>query len=130
MISKSVLQSKLHHVRVTHALLNYEGSCAIDAKLLEAAGILEFEQLHIWNITNGARFVTYAIQAEQDTGIISLNGGAARHAQVGDFLVIASFITIAAADALNYKPKLIFVNHDNTIKDVRDFVPQQVYAAY
>ena len=79
----SLLKTKIHRATVTHSELNYEGSIAIDDNLLAATGIREFEQVHIWDVTNGARFSTYAIRAEAGSGVLSLNGGAARHVQVG-----------------------------------------------
>ena len=87
----SLLKTKIHRATVTHAELNYEGSIAIDGLLLDASGIREFEQVHIWDVTNGARFSTYAIRADEGSGIISLNGGAARHVQIGDLIIIAAF---------------------------------------
>src|SRR5690606_37666294 len=87
----TLLKAKIHRATVTHSELNYEGSVAIDGLLLEATGIREFEQVHVWDVTNGARFTTYAIRADEGSGIISLNGGAARHVQVGDLVIIAAF---------------------------------------
>src|SRR5438445_8864866 len=85
----TLLKAKLHRACVTHAELDYDGSCAIDSKLLDAAGILEFEQINIYNIANGERFTTYAIKAEAGSGIISVNGAAAHKARVGDRVIIA-----------------------------------------
>ena len=90
----SLLKTKIHRATVTHSELNYEGSIAIDGLLLDATGIREFEQVHIWDVTNGARFSTYAIRADEGSGIISLNGGAARHVQVGDLIIIAAFASM------------------------------------
>lgn len=126
-VQKCMLGAKLHGVKLTHSELNYEGSCAIDLNLLNAAGILPFEQIHIWNVTNGARFTTYAIEAPAGSGIISLNGGAARQGQVGDKLVIAAFIYLSTEEASKYKPKLIFVDADNQAKLSRDFIPPAQY---
>jgi aspartate 1-decarboxylase len=83
----TLLKCKLHHAHVTHSELEYEGSCAIDSGLLEAAGIREYEQIHIYNLANGERFTTYAIRAEQGSGIISINGAAAHKAN-GVYLLI------------------------------------------
>ena len=83
----SLLKTKIHRATVTHSELNYEGSIAIDDNLLQATGIREFEQVHIWDVTNGARFSTYAIRAEAGSGIVSLNGGAARHVQVAEMVI-------------------------------------------
>ena len=87
---RTMLQGKLHRVKVTHADLHYEGSCAIDQDFLDAAGILENEAIDIWNVTNGKRFSTYAIAAERGSRIISVNGAAAHCASVGDIVIIAS----------------------------------------
>src|SRR3546814_5443188 len=86
-----MLKCKLHRACVTHAELDYEGSCAIDSKLLELANILEYEQIQIYNVTNGQRFTTYAIRAEAGSGIISVNGAAAHRAGVGDRVIICAY---------------------------------------
>ena len=90
----TLLKAKLHHARVTHAELEYEGSCAIDGVLLEAAGIREYEQIHIYNLDNGERFVTYAIRAEDHSGIISINGAAAHKASPGNRVIICSYAVL------------------------------------
>ena len=87
-----MLKCKIHRAVVTHAELHYEGSCAIDGKLMDLAGLLEYEQIQVWNVTNGKRFTTYAIRGEEKSGIISVNGGAAHQADVNDLLIIATFI--------------------------------------
>ena len=79
----NILKAKIHRATVTHAELHYEGSCAIDGRLLDISGIREYEQVHIFNVNNGQRFVTYAIRAEEGSGIISVNGAAAHRAQIG-----------------------------------------------
>ena len=86
----TMLKAKLHRATVTHSELEYEGSCAIDGKLLEASGIREYEQIEIYNITNGERFTTYAIRAEDHSGIISINGAAAHKANPGDMVIICA----------------------------------------
>ena len=91
---RTILKSKIHRASVTHCELHYEGSCAIDEDLLDAANLLENEQIDIWNINNGERFTTYAIRGERGSGIISLNGSAARRAQVGDLVIIAAFALV------------------------------------
>lgn len=96
---RNMLQGKLHRVKVTQADLHYEGSCAIDQDFLDASGILENEAIHIWNVTNGNRFTTYAIAAERGSRIISVNGAAAHCANVGDILIIASFVTMPDEEA-------------------------------
>lgn len=90
-MQRTMLKSKLHRVTATHADLHYEGSCAIDEDLLDAANIREYEQIDIWNVNNGERFTTYAIRAERGSGVISVNGSAARRAAPGDILIIATF---------------------------------------
>ena len=90
-MQRTMLKSKLHRVTATHADLHYEGSCAIDEDLLDAAKIREYEQIDIWNVNNGERFTTYAIRAERSSGVISVNGSAARRAAPGDILIIATF---------------------------------------
>ena len=86
-----LLKCKIHRAVVTHAELHYEGSCAIDGVLMDLAGIREYEEIHVWNVTNGKRFTTYAIRGEDNSGIISVNGGAAHQADVGDLVIIATF---------------------------------------
>ena len=111
----SLLKSKLHRVIATHSNLNYEGSCAIDEDLLEAANILENERVDIWNVDNGERFFTYAIKAERGSGVISLNGSAARRAEPGDKLIIATFATQEESAPDTNSPLLVFVDGCNRI---------------
>jgi aspartate 1-decarboxylase len=124
-----MLKSKIHRATVTHCELHYEGSCAIDEDLLDASNIAENEQIDIWNINNGERFTTYAIKGERGSGIISLNGSAARRAQLGDLVIIAAFAMVADADvrAGKHKPDLVFVDEQNRIKGTRDHVPTQAF---
>ena len=123
---RTLLKSKIHRAAVTHCELNYEGSCAIDEDLLDAANIADNEQIHIWNINNGERFVTYAIRAERGSRIISVNGSAARRASTGDLVIIATFAQIAEADVKGFLPKLVFVNPDNRIQEQRSTIPVQL----
>jgi aspartate 1-decarboxylase len=122
---RTLLKSKIHRATVTQCELHYEGSCAIDQDLLDAADILENEQVHIWNINNGERFVTYAIQGERGSGMISINGSAARRASVGDLVIIASFAQLDSSELSQHKPKLVFVDAHNHISGERDHVPIQ-----
>ena len=122
---RTLLKSKIHRVAVTHCELHYEGSCAIDENLLEAAGIVENEQIHVWNIDNGERFVTYAIKGQRGTGMISVNGSAARRAAVGDLIIIAAFAQVQEEKVAAHKPKLVFVDEANRQQHARDFVPVQ-----
>lgn len=111
----TLLKSKLHRVTVTHAELGYEGSCAIDDNLLRIGNIREYEQLHIYNITNGERFSTYAIRAEAGSGIISINGAAAHKASTGDLIIICTYASFAEAEANLYKPQLVYVDGQNRV---------------
>lgn len=116
---KTLLNSKIHRATVTGCELHYEGSCAIDENLLEASGICENEQVHIWNINNGERFITYAIKAPRGSGIISLNGSAARRAAIGDLLIIATFIHVDVSQCVTHQPQLVFVDAHNQINEQR-----------
>ena len=121
-----MLKAKLHKARVTHAVLNYEGSCAIDGKLLDMSGIREFEQIQIYNVTNGERFTTYAIRGEDNSGIISINGAAAHKAGVGDTIIICAYASYTEAELLIFKPRLIYMNEDNTVSHSSNAIPVQV----
>ena len=122
----TLLRSKLHHARVTHSELEYEGSCAIDGHLLEAANIREYEQIQIYNLANGERFITYAIRAEEDSGIISINGAAAHKANPGDRVIICTYAMLSQQEAAAFKPTLIYLDENNRIKDMRHAIPVQV----
>lgn len=123
---RNVLKSKIHRATVTHCELHYEGSCAIDEDLLDASDIRENEQVHIWNVSNGERLITYAIRAERGSGIVSLNGSAARRASVGDLVIIAAFGLVADLQAEPHVPKLVFVDAKNRACDLRHAVPVQM----
>jgi len=122
----TLLKAKLHHARVTHAELEYEGSCAIDGALLEAAGIREYEQIHIYNLDNGERFSTYAIRAEDRSGIISVNGAAAHKAEKGHKIIICSYAILTQQEAAVFKPTLVYLDRDNRITHSRNSIPMQV----
>ncbi|QCB44621.1 aspartate 1-decarboxylase [Hydrogenophaga sp. PAMC20947] len=122
---RTLLKSKIHRVAATQCELHYEGSCAIDEDLLDAANMVENEQIHIWNINNGERFVTYAIKGERGTGMISVNGSAARRASVGDLLIIAAFAQVHEDQIATHKPQLVFVDTHNRATGSRDHVPVQ-----
>lgn len=121
----TMLKAKLHRVSVTHSVLHYEGSCAIDGQLLDLAGIREYEQIHIYNINNGERFVTYAIRAENGSGIISVNGAAAHKADPGDLIIICSFASLSNEELASYKPTLVYVDADNKATNVCNSIPVQ-----
>ena len=124
----NMLKCKLHRARVTHAELDYDGSCAIDGKLLDLAGILEFEQIQIYNVNNGERFTTYAIRAEEGSGIISVNGAAAHKARVGDRVIIAIYAAMEEAVAKAHKPRLIYCDDQNRVARTANTIPVQMAA--
>jgi aspartate 1-decarboxylase len=125
-MNRIMLKSKLHRARVTHSELEYEGSCAIDAALMQAADIHEYEQIQIYNITNGERFTTYAIQAEPGSGLISVNGAAAHKANPGDVIIIATYVQVNQAELTNFKPKLVYLDESNNITHTSNTIPVQV----
>lgn len=122
----TLLKCKLHQACVTHTELDYEGSCAIDADLLDASGILEFEQVHIYNIANGERFTTYAIRGEAGTGMISMNGAAAHKVNVGDRIIICAYASVPQDDVAGYQPTLVYCDEKNRITHRRSAIPLQV----
>jgi aspartate 1-decarboxylase len=124
-MQRIMLKSKLHRVHVTHAELHYEGSCAIDDDLLDAADIREYQQVDIYNVNNGERFTTYAIRAQRGSGIISVNGAAAHKANPGDILIIASYAMYNEIELQKYHPQLVYVDEHNRIIAQRDQIPVQ-----
>ena len=124
-MQRVMLKSKLHRVTVTHSELEYEGSCAIDIELLKSANIKEYEQISIYNITNGERFNTYAIQAEKNSGIISINGAAAHKANPGDKLIIATFSNYNEIELEKYQPLLVYVDDKNKITITKNSIAMQ-----
>ena len=124
-MQRTMLKSKLHRVTVTHAELDYEGSCAIDDILLEAADIKEYENISIYNVTNGERFSTYAIRAERNSGIISINGAAAHKAKPNDIIIIASYAQYSELELAKFAPQLVYVDDQNRIKSQRNYIPTQ-----
>ena len=125
-VQLNMLKCKIHRATVTHAELDYEGSVAIDGHLLDSAGISSYEQIHVWNITNGERFVTYALRAEEGSGIISVNGSAARRVSTGDLLIIAAFILVPHDEFLGYHPELVYVDAANRITRMSSSIPKQM----
>lgn len=113
---RKMLQAKLHRVRVTQACLDYEGSCGIDRELLELTGMKVNQYIEIYNVSNGERFNTYIIAAPGGSGEISLNGAAARRAQIGDILIICTYGGYDEAEVRNHKPVVVFVGEDNRPK--------------
>ena len=115
----TVMKSKLHRVKVTEANLNYVGSVTIDEDLMDAADIIANEKVQIVDNNNGNRFETYVIPGERGSGVICLNGASARLVQPGDILIIISYVMMDKEEARNYKPKIILVNENNRILEVR-----------
>jgi aspartate 1-decarboxylase len=112
---RTFFKSKIHRATVTHADLEYEGSVTIDAALMEAARILEYEAIHVWNITRGTRLVTYAITGERGSGIICINGAAAHLNQPGDLVILATFAELEEAEARAHAPTVVLVDRENRI---------------
>lgn len=108
-----MLKCKIHRATVTRADLHYEGSISIDPALMRQAGVLPYEAIQIWNVSNGHRLETYVIAGEENSGEIGVNGSAARHVQVGDILILAVFCHMDAAEAGQHRPKVVFVDERN-----------------
>jgi aspartate 1-decarboxylase len=111
----TLMKSKIHRVKVTQAELNYVGSITIDEDLMDAAGLIENEQVHIVNNNNGERFVTYVIKGERNTGMICLNGAAARRVQIGDIIIIIAYGVLSQEEAKTFRPMVVFPDSNNRI---------------
>ena len=116
---RTMLKSKIHRARVTALSVDYEGSITIDQKLMEEANILPYEQTEVLNLNNGARFITYAITGKRQGGQICLNGAAARLANKGDMIIILSYCQIEESEAVNFMPKLVYVDDKNNIVETK-----------
>lgn len=112
----TMMKSKLHRATITQADMDYEGSISIDTDLLEAAGILPHEQVDVLNITNGARFTTYAIEAARGSKTFGVNGAAARLVQTGDRIIVVAYCQMPAEEARNYAPTVVLMDDNNEIK--------------
>jgi aspartate 1-decarboxylase len=121
-MKRTMLRAKLHRVTVTATDVHYEGSCAIDEALLEAADIREFEQIDLYDVDNGARFTTYAVKAPRGSGTIAVMGAAARLVSVGDLVIIASYAQLEESELAAHRPRLVYVDAKNHISDTR-YVP-------
>ena len=117
----TMLKGKIHRAVVKQAELNYVGSITIDPKLMEAAGNLEYEQVQIVDVENGNRFETYTIDGEPGSGMICLNGAAARQVQVGDHVIIMAYCQMDAKETADHKPKVVFVDEENHISRVSNY---------
>jgi len=121
-----MLKAKLHRAEVTHAVLDYEGSCAIDGEWLDLAGIREYEQIQIYNVDNGKRFTTYAIRGEEGSRIISVNGAAAHKAGVGDRVIICAYAHYSEAELVDFKPRMLYMAPGNELSHTSHSIPVQV----
>jgi aspartate 1-decarboxylase len=119
------LKCKLHRACVTHAELDYEGSCAIDRDLMDLAGILPYEQIQIYNVANGERFTTYAIEAARGSRIISINGAAAHKASPGDRVIICAYAVLDQAEVAQFKPTLVYLDAHNHVTGIGDRIAVQ-----
>lgn len=118
-MTRTMFKSKIHRATVTQADLHYEGSVTVDENLLDAADILEHEWVCIWNVTNGQRVETYALKGERGSGVICVNGAAARRFAPGDLVIIATRTTLPEAEARTFAPKVVLVDGDNRIVEPR-----------
>ncbi|MCX7085027.1 MAG: aspartate 1-decarboxylase [Methylococcales bacterium] len=121
----TMLKAKLHRATVTRSELGYEGSCAIDGAILDLAGIKEYEQIQIYNINNGERFTTYAIRAENGSGVFSVNGAAARLACPGDLIIVCAYTILDEQEAQQHKPNLVYFNEKNEVVRSASSIPVQ-----
>jgi aspartate 1-decarboxylase len=128
-MKRSMFKSKIHRATVTHADLDYEGSVTIDSALMDIADILPNEEVHIWNVTNGHRFVTYALPGTAGSGVICINGAAAHKASPGDLVILATFAQLDDAQARQHTPTVILVDANNRPQDRRSEVPGPISAA-
>ena len=119
---RRMFASKIHRATVTAADVDYEGSVNVDRDLLDAAGILEWEEVHVWDITNGARLTTYAIAGERGSGDICINGAAAHLVGVGDLVILATFVDLEETSARDHTPTVVFVDERNRVRERRDEV--------
>jgi len=117
----NMLKGKIHRATVIQAELDYVGSITVDPVLLEAAGILEYEKVHIVDINNGNRFETYTIEGERNSGMICLNGAAARMVQPKDKIIIMAYCQVNAEEAKEHKPKVVFLNDKNEIESIKSY---------
>lgn len=123
---RTMLHAKLHRVTVTQTELDYEGSVAIDTRLLELADIREYERIEVYNVRNGERFATYAIRAEAGSGTISVNGAAAHKAAPGDIVIICAYSDLEERELANFKPRLVYVDAANRVTHTRNAIPMQL----
>jgi aspartate 1-decarboxylase len=114
---RTLFKSKIHRATITHADVDYEGSVTVDAGLLEAADILPHEAVHLWNVSNGERLVTYALPGSRGSGVVCANGAAAHRFSAGDLVIVCTFAELEDAEARSFEPTVILVDGDNRIVD-------------
>ena len=125
-MQRKMLKGKIHRATITEANLHYQGSITIDADLMEAADLIEFEQVDVWNITNGNRFSTYTITGERGSGTVCINGAAAHKANEGEMVIIASFGWMSEEQASRHQPKVVLVDEANRIVEGEDLSAEQI----
>jgi len=118
-MKRIMLKSKVHKVAATEINLEYDGSLTLDASLMEAAEMVPNEQIHVYNIKNGKRFITYLIKGERDSGVVRINGSTAHEVEVGDRLIIATYVLMEDRETDYYMPKLVLVDGNNKIKEIK-----------
>lgn len=114
-----MLKSKIHRATITQADVHYEGSLTLDRNLLDASDIIPFEEVHVWNVTRGTRFRTYAMEGDRNSGVCCANGAAALLVEPGDLVIIASFTSVEDAELADFAPRLVFVDAANRIKSIK-----------
>ncbi len=119
MMNVSLMRTKIHRATITEADLNYEGSLTVDEDLMDAAGMLDYEQVHVVNITNGSRLVTYLIKGERGSGIICLNGAAARLGHKGDKVIVIAYADMTIEEAKKFSPRVVWVDDNNKMTKVK-----------
>jgi aspartate 1-decarboxylase len=120
---RRMLLAKIHRAVVTQADLSYEGSITVDTDLLSAAGIVDYQEVHVWNVTQGTRFTTYAIEGERGSGTVCVNGAAAHLARPGDVVILAAFGELTEDEAREHRPRIVRVNQENRIIGTEAEIP-------
>jgi len=118
-----MLKSKIHRATITQADVNYQGSLTLDADLLMASNIVEFEEVHVWNVTRGSRFHTYAMVGQPGSGVVCVNGAAALLVQPGDLIIVATFTMLEADEIAGFRPTIVFVDADNRVTEIKAEAP-------
>ena len=122
---KTLLKSKLHRINVTQVELEYEGSCAVDQEFLDVAGMIYYEKVDVYNVTNGERFSTYLILAEAGSKTLSVNGAAAHKVSLNDVVIICTYGEFDEVESSTHKPTLVYFDKDNNVTDIKNSIPLQ-----